>query len=146
MIKCGVLLNESLFLLFSFHPPFHLIPFVPLQAREKVVFRTRLLAPVPFLHSRWCLAEGEMYFFGWSRHLQLLTAFWRLQKTEANTLEGHETLADSATVESRHATFRTYPQRSPERNGAGWIVRKPKDLLNCIQTDRSAIRGTWYHF
>ena len=45
-----------------------------------------------------------------------------------------------------HLSDVTYPQRSTERNGAGWIVTKPKDLLNYIESDRSVIRGTWPNF
>ena len=59
MIKCQVLLNKSLVLLVSFH---HSIPTFP--AKNNVAFRTRLLAPVPYLHSRWFFSETKMYFFG----------------------------------------------------------------------------------
>ena len=116
MIKCQVLLNKSLFLLVSFH---HSILTFP--AKNNVVFRTRLLAPVPYLHSRWCLSENKMYFFfgGHDIFNSTLNCFLGKQKTEANArLEDRETLAGSATVESSHATFRTCI--SPEIPRAKW--------------------------
>ena len=118
--KCEVFLNVSVFVVFI--PPFHSIPFhsLHLQQREKSRLQ-RLLAPVPYLHSRWCLSEEKMYFSGGHDifNFELLSEGHR-EQTQT------QTLTSSVTVESRHATFRTYPQRSPwpepEQNLAGWII------------------------
>ena len=95
--KCEVFLNVSVFVVFI--PPFHSIPFhsLHLQQREKSRLQ-RLLAPVPYLHSR-----GHDTF-----NFELLSEGHR-EQTQT------QTLTSSVTVESRHATFRTYPQRS-------WII------------------------
>ena len=102
MIKCQVLLNKPLFLLVSFH---HSILTFP--AKNNVVFRTRLLAPVPYLHSRWCLSETKMYFLGGHDIFNsTLNCFLRKQKTEMNALlEDRETLAGSATLSRKQPCY-----------------------------------------
>ena len=112
----------------GFIPPFHSIPFHSIllfAAKRGSRLQDEVTRSSAFSVGTKCISLEVTTFSTFNCFLV------RSQKTEANALEGRETLASSATVENRHAAFRTYPQRFPKRNGAGWIMTKQKDLLNC---------------